>query len=297
MRIRQVGSVLKRAIPQWLHDGSLSISASLAFFAVFSLGPLLIISTSLMRLVYKGNTVDQLREQFGVFVSPQAADLLARGLVNAHLSSGGGIGYNSLAALVLMVGASAFTHELQSALDSSWHVHEQRKRGGVSGVLLRRLWTLGFVIGAGILLQVSVLVNSTLAAYRPYVDSLLPRIEPLWVWLDYGVAFTLILLIFWLSYKLLPHARAPWQDALAGALTATILFGAGRRIIAFYIGRSTISTIYGAAGSLMVLLAWFYYSSLIFLLGAKLTLVSAETFGRRIETEAREEHQQNKPSG
>jgi membrane protein len=114
-------------------------------------------------------------------------------------------------------------------------------------------------------------VNSEAAAYRSYVNALLPGVEPVWHWIDNGVSFLVITALYLLSYKLLPRVKVSWWDALVGAFVAAVLFSAGKGIVALYGFRNGFNSIYGAAGSVMILLAWLYYSSLVFLFGAKYT--------------------------
>ena len=244
------------------------MSAALAYYAVFSITPLLVIITFAVGLVHKGNTLDQVRVQFAEFVSPEAAELIARGVVNAGVSGGRGFGYTAFATLMLLFGASGFTHELQRAVDRMWNA---KPRSGKRHHLLRRLWTLLFGVGMGVFLQISVVVNSEAAGYRRYLNAFFPGFQSVWHWVDTGFSFLVIAVIYWLSYKLLPTAKVAWADAAAGAIVATVLFSAGRWVVALYVFQGSFTSVYGAAGSLMVLLVWLYYSSLVFLFGARFT--------------------------
>ena len=274
MRLRRVGTLLKEAFKGALEDEALDRAAVLAYCAVFAIAPLTVIITFFVGLIHRGNTMEQVRTQFSDFVSPEVADLLARGVVNAGVWHGKSIGYVIFAVLLLVVVASAFTYELQRAVDAMWK--------GLIGkrplikTLMRRMETLVLGVCAGVFLQISVVLNSEISAYRRYVDSLLPGFQTMWHWTDNAVSFGVIVIIYLLCYKLLPSAKVTWRDATAGAVLAAMLFGTGRWVVALYVLRSSFGSAYGAAGSLMVLLVWLYYTSLVFLIGARFTRTCGE---------------------
>jgi membrane protein len=147
-----------------------------------------------------------------------------------------------------------------------------------------RLGTLVFVIAAGVVLQISVVVSSVIRIYRERLTALFPQSDFVWHWIDYGVSFAVVTAIFVLIYKLLPNARVGWTDVFAGSVLTAVLFSAGKWAIAFYLSKSSFESVYGAAGSLMVLLAWLYYSSLIVLFGAEFTQVWAESRGGSVDS-------------
>ena len=273
MRLLHAGALLKTTVKGWYGGGALDRSAALAYCAVFSIAPLLVIITFLVGLFHRGNTIQQVRVQFADFVSPETAELIARGVVNAGFGTKRTIGYTAFAIIMMVIGASAFTHELQRAVDMMW---EARRKRGKKAAMLHRLWTLVLGVGMGIFLQVSVMLNSEAMAYRRYVDTFLPGFQNLWRWVDNGFSFVVIAIIYCLSYKLLPSTKVAWRDAAAGAIVATTLFVAGRWIVGLYVFQGGFGSVYGAAGSLMVLLVWLYYCSLVFLFGARFTRTWAE---------------------
>jgi len=273
MRILHLGSLLKKTFSGWHEGGALDKSAALAYCAVFSIAPLLVIITFLVGLFHQGDTIEQVRVQFADFVSPEAAELIARGVVNAGFTRSKSI-YTIVAVVMMVVGASAFTHQLQGAVDAMW---DAERKKGKKAAMMRRLWTLVFGVGIGIFLQVSVVLNSETITYRRYLDTLLPGFQPLWHWVDNGVSFVVIAIIYSLSYKLLPTIKVAWLDAAAGAIVAALLFVVGRWIVALYVFQGGFTSVYGAAGSLMVLLTWLYYCSLAFLFGARFTRTWAES--------------------
>jgi membrane protein len=274
VRHYRVGALLKKTAKGALSHGAMDRAAVLAYCAVFSIAPLLVIITFVVGLIHKGDTLEQVRQQFADFVSPEAAEVIARGVVHAGVARGKGIGYAILAVVILVVGASAFTYELQRAVDVMWSGRPRSRP--LFRFLARRLWTLILGVGAGVFLQISVVVNSETAAYREYVNRLLPSVQPIWRLVDSGVSFAVIVTLYLLCYKLLPRAKVAWRDALAGALFAAILFGVGRWVVGLYGFQAGFTSIYGAAGSLMILLAWLYYTSLVFLFGARFTRTCGE---------------------
>lgn len=268
-------SLMKKTAQGWLRDGALEKGAALAYYAVFSIAPLLVIITFLVGMFHTGASLQQVRTQFADFMSPEAADLIARGVVNADLAKRGGAGYTAFAVIMVIIGASAFTHELQRAVDVMWSVHHQRKRGVRAG-LLRRLKTLALGVGVGVFLQISIVVNAEVSGYRRYVNAFFPGFQNMWRWVDDSVSFAVIMIIYLLSYRLFPSTKVSWRDAAFGAFVASLFFVLGRWIVALYVFQGGFSSIYGAAGSVMVLLAWLYYSSLVFLFGARFTRTRAE---------------------
>ena len=276
-----LGRLLKTTAREWQQQGALRTGAALSYYAVFSIAPLLIIVTFLVGLVHRGDTLEQVRVQFADFVSPEAADVIAKGVVSAGTRRERGIVHTVLATVLLVLGTSAFTHELRASIDAIWNLKPKRGRR-LHRALLQRLWTLLFVIGAGLFLQISVLLNSRASFYRQYVNAFLPSIEPIWRWVDTGVSFVVVLIIYGLSYKVLPSIRVAWRDVAGGALVATLFFSLGKWAVALYLLPMSFTSVYGVAGSLTVLLVWLYYCSLVFLFGAKFTQIWAGHFGRPI---------------
>ena len=267
------GTLLGRTVRTWFNDGAFDRSAVLAYCAVFSIAPLLVIITFFVALFHKGDTIEQVRVQFADFVSPAVAEVIAKGVVNAGFAPGRNILYTAFAGLMMIVGASAFTYELQRAVDAMWKLEPQK---GKRKLLLRRFWTLVFGVGMGILLQISVVLNSEASMYRDYVNAAVPGFVIMWHWVDNVLSFLIIAVIYCLSYKLLPRVKVAWRDAAKAALVSSVLFVLGRWVVALYVLPGGATSVYGAAGSLMVLLTWLYYCSLVFLFGAKFTKLCAD---------------------
>src|SRR5688572_23477406 len=242
MQLFRLGALLKRTAKAWFRDGALDRAAVLAYCAVFSIAPLLVIVTLLVGLVHRGDTIEQVRSRFADFVSPEAASLVARGVVHINTTREKGIGYTVFAVLMLIIGASAFTYELQRAVDAMWKISPRTGRSLVKA-MGHRLWTLVLGVGAGIFLQLSVVVNSETASYRRYANAFLPGLEPMWRWIDDGVSFLVITILYLLTYKILPRTKVIWWDAFVGAFVAAVLFSAGRFFVKLYFFQGGFNTI------------------------------------------------------
>jgi membrane protein len=271
MHLFHLLKLLKKTGISWFQDHALDRAAVLSYCTVFSIAPFLVIITFLVGFVHSGDSMEQVRTQFADFVSPEAAALVARGVVHMGQTREKGLGYTALAVVMLVIGASAFTYELQRAVDAMWNARPRPGKRAFLQSMLHRLWTLVLGVGAGLFLQISVLVNSEASAYRRYVNTLLPGFVPVWHWIDDGVSFLVITILYFLSYKLLPRVKVDWWHAFVGAFVAAVLFSVGRGVVALYGFQRGFSSIYGAAGSIMILLTWLYYCSLVFLFGAKFT--------------------------
>jgi membrane protein len=241
----------------------------------------LIILTFVLGLVYSGDTLEQVRFRVSQLVDPVAATLIAEAVVQAGDALRGGFVYSIVAVVFLLIGASAFSYQLQQALNTIWKI-ENRADAGLIGMIKKRFSTLVIVFVAGVLLQVSVIISSVLSAYVERVERVVPNATLVWEWVDLGISFVVVTALLALIYEALPDADVDWRDLWIGSLMTAFLFSVGKSVIAFYLSRSSFQSIYGAAGSLMMLLAWFYYGALILLFGAEFTHAFAENHGRKI---------------
>jgi membrane protein len=186
-----------------------------------------------------------------------------------------------LSLLALLIGATTVFAELQSALDRIWQVQAQPRSDGVWSLLRTRLLSLGFVLGMGFLLAVSLLVSSGLSAFGRWAEGWLAASKALLYVAHAALSMGIATVLFAMMFKLLPRASVAWKDVWTGAAVTAALFGLGQMLIGVYLGKSSLSSSYAAAGSLVVLLVWVYYSAQIFLLGAEFTWVYAHEHGSR----------------
>lgn len=247
------------------------MGAALAFYTVFSVAPILVIAIGVLGLVIGTQTVkaDLLPQMQILFGDAGAA------AVQTLLLSANHMGNSRLATLIgvatLLMGASSVFVELQNSLDRIWAAPGRQKMRGFWRVVRARFLSLGLVFGVGFLLLVSLLVSTVLAALDTWIASFLGDWRELLPVVDLILGLGITTVLFALVYKYIPQVQMEWSDVWVGALVAGLLFNVGKVGIGYYLGRSAFASIYGAAGSLLVLLLWAYYSAQIFLFGAELT--------------------------
>ena len=279
MQLRQVWLLGKRAVVAWSDDRAPSMGAALAFYTLFSIAPLLLIVVSIAGLAFgeaaaRGEIFDQLAGLLG----EEGARTLQALLQNVGKPAQGIVG-TVVGAVTMLVGAMTVFVELQGALDRIWRAPAARAPSGIFKLLRTRLLSFGIILGIGFLLMVSLVLSAALAAlgkwWAPWFGS--------WAVLAQGLnallGFALVTLGFALIYKAVPRVRVEWRDVWIGAAATSLLFAVGKFAIGFYLGRATFASGFGAAGSLVVLLVWMYYSAQIFLMGAEFTWVYAQEHG------------------
>lgn len=278
MSARTVFSLVKTTLVEWSEDRAPRMGAALAYYTVFSLAPLLIISISIAGFVFgeeaaRGEVFDVMHS----LVGPEGAAAVQAMVDEAAHSEGRGtaavVGIG-----VLLFGASNVFAQLQAALNQIWKV-APKKRTGLVNFLKTRLLSMGMVLGIGFLLMVSLLLSAAIAAAGTYLEALLPGTETAWSLFHTGLSLAVFTFLFGAIYKILPDARIRWHDVWIGALVTAVLFSLGRYLIGIYIGNAAIGSVYGAAGSIIILLVWVYYSAQILFFGAEFTQVYASRHG------------------
>jgi membrane protein len=277
--MRKWFALVKEAVSAWINDSAPSKGAALAYYATFSIAPLLFIAISVAGLVFgeqavQGAVFGQLTDLMGENGAKAVEEMLA----NLERPERG-IGGTLVGLLLLLIGASTVFGQLQSALDEIWQVPMAPKTSGLWNFIHARLLSFGMVLGLGFLIIVSLLFSTMLAAmskwWGPFFGE---RIDNL---LDIGVSFALLVAAFALIYKFVPRARIQWRDVWVGAAVTATLFVIGKWLIGLYLGKSSIASSFGAFASLVIVMVWVYYSAQIFLLGAEFTWVYARHFGSR----------------
>ena len=262
--------MLSDVLANWNRHGASAQSAALAFYTIFSLAPVLVVVIALAGAVFGEDAVrGRIFTEFQGLMGPDAAHLVQEVLRSAARPSSGRIA-TLLGIGTLLFGASAVFVQLQDSLNRVWGVAP--KPGAVFTTLLRkRLLSFAILLGVGFLLMVSLVLSAALSVLSSRLEALLPMDLSLLQAFNFLLSFVLITLLFALIYRLLPDVRLEGRDVLLGAVATSLLFVLGKTLIGFYLGRATVASAYGAAGSLVVVLLWVYYSSLIFFLGAELT--------------------------
>ncbi len=273
--------LLHQTVSTWLDNYGPSMGAALAYYTLFSLAPLMLIVVSVGGLVFgaeaaRGEIALQLVSLMGSAGARAVQDLLASVRQPAEGSLATGIGLT-----LLFLGSTSVFAELQNAFDRIWHAPASW-RGGTWLTLLRtRLLSFGMVLAIGFLLMVSLVFSAALALMGHWVEPVFGAWLALATFSNTVAAFALLTAMFALIYKVMPRVRVQWHDVWTGALFTAMLFSFGRFLIGLYIGRGGVVSGFGAAGSLVVILLWVYYSAQIFLLGAQFTWVYANSYGSR----------------
>lgn len=277
--IGQWFTLLKDTVSAWIDDYAPSMGAAIAYYTVFSIAPLLLIVISVAGLVFgaeaaRGEVVTQLQGLLGTDGAEAVEDMLV-----AVSEPGTSTLTTLLGFAALLVGATTVFAELQSSLDRIWRVPERLQYSGLWGLLRARVLSFGMILGIGFLLIVSLLASAGLSAMGRVWAPLFGEGEVIAHVVDFVISLAIITTIFAMIYKFMPRAHIRWHDVWLGALVTALLFVIGKFLIGLYIGKSGVASGYGAAGSLVILLLWVYYSAQIFLLGAEFTWLYAHRFG------------------
>lgn len=265
---------LKCAGTEWTSQNALEWGAALAYYTAFSIAPLLIIALSIVGVVYKGDSLAYIHDQIAGLVGLNAANAITSAIRSTRNAEHGVIA-NVISVVVLLIGASSVFGQLQTTLNRVWGV--QPKPGHFWRDLFKqRMISFAMILGISFLMLVSLLVSAILAAITGYFEYLLPGAGFAWHMLDAVVSFAIVVGLFAAIFKIIPDVHIDWRDVWTGAVVTSVLFVAGKAAIGFYLGRSGVGSAYGAAGSVLILLAWVYYSSQILFLGAEFTKFYAQ---------------------
>jgi membrane protein len=283
MNFKHFYDLLKKSVNAWIDDYAPSMGAAISYYTVFSIAPLLLIVISVAGLVWgreavQGEIVNQLS---GLLGREGATGIQA--LIESANKPAKGIIATVISVFVLIIGATTVFAELQSALDRVWGVPPAKQVSGIWGTLRARLLSLGFILGLGFLLSVSLVFSAGLAAFGTWANGLFPGWEVMLQGINIVLSFAIATILFALIFKLMPQATVAWRDVWVGAAVTALLFEIGKFLIGLYIGKSGVTSSFAAAGSLVVLLVWVYYSAQIFLLGAEFTWAYAHDHGSLAE--------------
>lgn len=280
MSLRELVDLLKTAAQNWWEDNTFRLGAALSFYAAFAIAPIGIIAIMVAGLVFGEETARrQLVHEINSTLGPQVGPAIGESLRQAH-DSGSGPLATFLSLLVLLTGATTLFVELQSDLDTIWGVAPRPDRGWFE-VVKDRFWSFLIVLGFGVLLILSLLIGTALSALEKYSGpQLLRGGAALWQAVHLLISLGLATLLFALIYKVLPDVELGLRDVWVGALVTAVLFLLGTYLIGLYLSRSGVASAYGAAGSIVVILLWVYYSSQVVLFGAEFTIVFAQRYGR-----------------
>ena len=271
----------KAAVQGWIDDSAASMGAALAYYTFFSMAPLLLIVISVAGLLLGREAAQgQLMDELAGLLGPEAAASIQALIASASEPAESWWG-TVVGLVVMLAGATTVFAELQGALDRIWRAPERPGGGGLWALVRARVLSFGVILGMGFLLMVSLVFGAVITALGRWWGDTVGE----WVWLaqslNMGLGFVITATVFAMIYKLMPRARVEWKDVWVGALVTAVLFSLGKALISLYLGASGLASAYGAAGSLVLVLVWVYYSAQVFLLGAEFTWVYANARGSR----------------
>ena len=279
LTLNDAWQLLRESVLGFINDNALSHGAAMAFYAATSLAPILLIVVAIAGLVFGSDAAQvALAAQISGLMGSQSADLLQAAIESASRKSSGTLA-TVIGLVTLLVTASGVFGEMQQSLNTIWKV--ESKSSSISNLLRARAASLGLVAALGFMLLVSLIASAAISALGDLINAYLPFGEIILSIINTVISFSLISALFAAIYKVLPDRTLEWRDVAIGALVTAALFTLGKSLIGWYIGTSATASSYGAAGGLLVILLWVYYSSVIFLLGAEFTRAYSVRYGSR----------------
>ena len=285
MRLNLCGRVLrvlKDTVVQWMEDQPFQLAAALSYYTLFSLAPLLVIVISIAGFAFGRDAAqNRIVETIQSLVGRESAAAIQAIIQNASSKPDSGFLSTMLGLIILLVGAGGVVGQLQTSLNTIWGVTPKAGRD-IWGFVRQRFISFGLVLGIGFLLLVSLAVSALLTGLSRFIGDLFGASAFVAHAFDFVVSLIFVTALFAMIYKILPDVNIEWRDVWIGAALTSFLFSIGKIIIGMYLGSTGVTSPYGAAGSLITILLWVYYSSLIFFLGAELTQVYACEYGSGI---------------
>lgn len=282
MKQKSAWNFLKTIFTKWFDDNPFQLAAALSYYTLLSLAPLLVISIAVAGFVFGREAAhNQIVGTIQGLIGHQSAEAVQAMIQAASNRPETGLVSTLLGAIFLLLGAGGVVGQLQTALNAIWRV--RTKPGtGLRDFIRKRFISFAMILGVGFLLLVSLAVSAFITGLTKFVGSLHENIALVAHLLDVVISFALVTLLFAMIYKFLPDVEIHWKDVWIGAALTSILFATGKFLIGFYLGNSGVTSVYGAAGSLITVLLWVYYSALIFFMGAEFTQVYASQYGSGI---------------
>jgi membrane protein len=279
---KNFGLLLKIAGEGFVNDRVPKLSASLAYYTIFSLGPMMIVVIFLTNLflgkqAIEGTLYEQIKDLVGSEAALQIQEIIKNAAIDGASNVAAIIGF-----ITLLVGATTVFSEIQDTINMIWKLKVKSERGWLK-MLMNRLWSFSLVVSLGFILLVSLFINTLVEGFMGKLQQIFPERSVILVYvLNLVITLFIISLLFAIIFKVLPDAVIRWKDVVVGAIFTAILFMIGKFGITFYISKSEVASTYGAAGSLAILLLWVYFSSIILYFGAEFTKAYAVKFGSEI---------------
>lgn len=281
--LRKIWSVLKKAGTEFIQDNGMKLSASLSYYTIFSIGPILIIIISLAGIYWgrdavQGRIYDEINGLVGNSAALQIQDIIMNIEKSQLGASGAAIGF-----VVLLIGATGVFTEIQDSINYIWSIRSKPKKGLLK-LLLNRLISFSLIVSVGFLLMVSLILNALLELLHDRLEIYFSDVS-VYVFqvLNFVLIYVVIACLFAIIFKVLPDASIRWRDAFVGAAFTAVLFLIGKSLISLYVTNSSIGVTYGTAASIIILLLWIYYTSIILFYGAEFTKVYTVNYGAGIK--------------
>ena len=282
MSLRAIPSLLKETAIEWHADRAPRLGAALAFYTLFSLAPLLVVIIAIAALGFGREIASaELIQQIELFIGADGARVIQSTIENTSRPRSG-IVATVIGLATMLFGTTVVFSELRDALNSIWKVASKSQRSMALGIIWDRFLAFSMVLGISVLLLLSILANAMLKAALPIFGTMLPSHVNWLQTVNFGFSFVIVTLLLTMVYKVLPEVEIGWEEVLIGAVVTAVLFMVGKFLIELYLRYSTTAVVYGAAGSLVVLLIWIYYSAQIVYFGAEFTKVYAKYRGHRV---------------
>ncbi len=285
LTLGDIWPLIKKSVTSWSDDYAPSMGAALAYYTVFSIAPLLLIVIAIAGFIYGEDAArGAIFTQISGLVGADGATAI-QGLLKSVNKPSESIVATIVGICTLLLGATTVFGELQDALNRIWRAPALTEEGGLWSLLRRRLLAFGMILTIGFLLIVSLLLSAVVAAISGWLGPSFIGWEALLHLINFAIGFGVTTVLFAMIYKIMPRVNIAWRDVWLGAAVTSLLFSIGKFLIGLYIGKTSVASGFGAAGSLAVLLVWIYYSTQVFLMGAEFTWVYANMYGSRRDHE------------
>jgi membrane protein len=295
-RMPTIVRIFGTALRAWWDDDALRLGAALAYYTLFAIAPVLLVATGMASLVFSTDAVrGEIVNQLDRLVGREGAHAV-QSLLDGASQGRAGIIATTIGSVAFVVAATGAFLELQAALNTVWRV-KANPRVYLKAFLIDRLRSFGLVVSIGFMLMVSLAVTAALAAFSAWLARHSSSVPLVWSGVHVLVSLIGTTSVFALLYRVLPDVHLAWRDVTTGAFVTAVLFTIGQEVIGLYLGQSSMASSYGAAGSVMILLLWVYYSCQILLLGAEFTRVYAEHRGTIVDPELFAEQSRRTQSG
>jgi membrane protein len=282
MSVQAVWDLLKNTFTDWSEDKAPRLAAALAYYTVFAIAPILVIAIAIAKMFGFSTAQDEIIAQVSSVVGQQAGEAIKTIVENRGQSNGSNVLATIIGIITLFVAATGLFGELQDSLNTIWEV-QPKPNQGILTTLKNRFFSFTMVLGVGFLLLVSLVISTILSALGNSLGGPAESQTVIWKVVNFIVSFGVTTLLFALIYKVIPDVKIAWSDVWIGALATAVLFTIGKFLIARYLATESTASTYGAAGALVLVLIWVYYSAQILFLGAEFTQVYGKTYGSIIQ--------------